>query len=249
MLFIINRAKEHCPGGIFLLLKYYIYTHETKQMLNNKSVDHIQKSTVHYPYYYRLEGNFFSTAEHGGTHFDAPSHFYEGSWRSHQIPVEHLVGPGVIIDVRQQASEDPDYRVTIGDLKQWERRYGKIPKGAVVIMNSGWDKNYPNKSLTFGSDNPHDQTTFHFPGFHEEAADWLIHRRNIHVIGVDTPSLDYGQSITRPVHVIMGKENIPGLENVANLDTIPAAGTIIIAGAIKLYDGSGGPARVIAMLF
>lgn len=113
-------------------------------------------------------------------------------------------------------------------------------------MNSDWDKKYPNKTLTFGSDDPTDQTTFHFPGFHEEAADWLVRYRNIHVIGVDTPSLDYGQSRTAPVHVIVSGVNIPGLENVANLNKLPQAGSTIFVGAIKLFDGSGGPARVFA---
>ena len=196
----------------------------------------------------RYESNYFGTAEHGGTHLDAPAHFAEGSWRAQQIPIERLVGPGVIINVIDEAAANPDYRVTVDDLRDWEHRYGDIPYGAIVIMNSGWDKHYPNKSKTFGTDTPSDPATFHFPGFHEDAADWLVRYKNIHVVGVDTPSTDYGQSKTFPVHVVLGKANVPGLENVANLNRIPPSGSTIFIGAIKQFGGSGGPARTFATL-
>lgn len=128
----------------------------------------------------------------------------------------------------------------------WETVHGKIPDGAVVIMNSGWTYNYPNKTLTFGTQLVDDPSTFHFPGWHEKAAEWLVENRNVNVVGTDTPSNDYGQSTTFPTHVILGLADICGVENVANLDSIPEAGSIVYVAAIKLYDGSGGPARVFA---
>ncbi|XP_052211829.1 isatin hydrolase-like [Dreissena polymorpha] len=159
-----------------------------------------------------------------------------------------LVGWGVIINVKAKASQNLDYRVTVDDLQNWEAQYGRIPNGAVVVMNSGWHHKYPNKTEVFGTESTTDPTTFHFPGFHENAAEWLVQNRNIHVIGVDTPSTDYGQSKTFPVHVILGRANIPGLENVANLDAIPEFGSLISVAVIKLQDGSGGPTRVFATL-
>ena len=45
------------------------------------------------------EANNFAQAEHCGTHTDAPSHFAEGKWRLHEIPLERLVGPGVVINI------------------------------------------------------------------------------------------------------------------------------------------------------
>ncbi|KAH3824671.1 isatin hydrolase-like [Dreissena polymorpha] len=194
------------------------------------------------------ESNSFATAEHGGTHLDAPAHFYENRSRTHQIPMEKLVGRGVIINVKTKASRNPDYRVTVDDLQNWEAKYGRIPNGAVVVMNSGWHQKYPNKTKVFGTESTTDPANFHFPGFHEKAADWLVKHRNIHVLGVDTPSIDYGQSKTFPVHVILGRADIPALENAANLNAIPEFGSIISVAVIKLEDGSGGPARVFAML-
>ncbi|KAK6176200.1 hypothetical protein SNE40_014528 [Patella caerulea] len=193
------------------------------------------------------EANYFSTAEHGGTHLDAPAHFSKGKWRTHEIPVERLVGPGVIIDVRSKATANHDYRVHIPDIEVWESKYGNIPQGAIVLMNSGWTKRYPDKSLVFNSENTTDPETFHFPAFHEDAVKWLIQHRNISIVGVDTPSLDYGQTKTFPVHQLLGANNIIGLENVAYLDKVPEHSAIIFAGVTKLYDGSGGPARVIAI--
>lgn len=179
---------------------------------------------------------------------DSPAHFYENRTRTQEIPLEKLIGPGVIIDVKSKARANPDYRVSVSDVEEWESRFGQIPKGAVVIMNSGWHAYYPNKTLVFNTQTPADPSTFHFPAWHEDAVTWLINKRSIHVLGVDTPSTDYGQSTTFPVHVILGKANVPGAENVANLDAIPNVGSIIFVAVTKIYDGSGGPARVFATI-
>lgn len=149
---------------------------------------------------------------------------------------------------QDKAAQNSSYQVRKEDLKKWEAKHGQIPKGAIVIMNSGWTYRYPNKTLTFNSANTKDPSTFRFPGWHEDTVEWLLNNRDIHVIGVDTPSTDYGRSTTFPVHVIMGLRNIPGVENVANLDAIPEAGAFITVGAVKLDDGSGGPVRMLATL-
>ncbi|XP_072050301.1 isatin hydrolase-like [Amphiura filiformis] len=193
-----------------------------------------------------VEYNSFQTAEHSGTHIDAPSHFGEGALRVHQIPLEKLIGPGVIINVKSKVAANIDYRVTVDDIQDWETKYNQIPDGAVVIMNSGWSQRYPNTTLLFGSEDFMDTTTYHFPGWHEDTVDWLLKNRNIHVIGVDTTSLDSGPAITFPVHQLLGANNIPGIENVANLDSIPERGTMIYVAAFKLYEGSGSPSRVFA---
>ncbi|XP_072032552.1 isatin hydrolase-like [Amphiura filiformis] len=195
-----------------------------------------------------LEWNSFAMAEHSGTHMDAPCHVRvtEGGLRVHEIPLEKLVGPGVIINVKSKVEENIDYRVTLDDIQDWETKYNKIPDGAVVFMNAGWSQRYPNKTLVFGSEDHVDTTTFHFPGWHEDTVDWLLKNRNIHVLGGDTPSFDYARTTTFPVHQLIGENNIPGMENVANLDSIPESGSIIYVAAFKIYDGSGSPSRVFA---
>ena len=181
-----------------------------------------------------------------GTHIDAPSHFGKGSWRVQQIPIEHLIGPGVIINVQKKAEADPDYRVSIDDVIEYETKYGRIPDGAIVIMNSGWYHKYPDKTKIFNTEHHTDISKFHFPGFHEDTVQWLIDKRFIHAVGSDSPSFDYGQAKIFPVHQIISKNNVIGIENVAHLDRIPESGSTVFLPVIKIDDGSGGPTRVLA---
>ncbi|XP_069116496.1 isatin hydrolase-like [Argopecten irradians] len=197
-----------------------------------------------------LENNRLDLAEHTGTHVDAPNHVAAGvgPWNNHQIPIERLGGPGVIIDVKDKAEANNDYRVTIDDLKAWEERNGRIPYGAVVLMNSGWQKYYPDYSAVFKTDNISDDSTYHFPSWHEDAINWLVTNRVVYCVGGDTPSTDYGQSTTFPVHLILSKENIIGIESAAYLERLPESGSTIFVPVLKIRDGSGGPARMFATL-
>ncbi|VDI38066.1 Hypothetical predicted protein [Mytilus galloprovincialis] len=192
--------------------------------------------------------NVLKMTEHVGTHMDAPSHFNKVGWNMHQIPINKMVGPGVIVNVKEKARNNPDYRISLNDIKEWEEKYGKIPDGAMLIMNSGWDVKYPDKYSVYGTKNMSDRTSFHHPGWHEDTISWIISNRHILFIGTDAPSFDYGQSTTFPVHILTSRENICGLENVANLDRIPPSGSIISAAGMKTVEGSGGPLRLYAMV-
>jgi len=187
-------------------------------------------------------------AEHGGTHMDAPIHFAEGKRAADQVPVQQLIGPAVVIDVRAQAAKDADYRVVVADLEAWEKQHSRIPKGAIVLMLSGWGARWPDKKTYLGTDQPGDVEHLHFPGFSREAAEFLVSQREIDAVGVDTPSIDYGQSQDFIVHQIINGANKPGLENVANLDKVPPTGATLIALPMKIAKGSGGPVRIIAVL-
>ncbi|XP_013084561.2 isatin hydrolase-like isoform X1 [Biomphalaria glabrata] len=195
-----------------------------------------------------LELNKFDTPEHIGTHMDAPAHFYNKGWKVHEIPADRLVGPGVVIDVKDKVFNDSDYRMTPADVESWEKVNGPIPKGAIVFMRSGWDTRYPNKKLTFNTNTPDNESTFHFPGFHPDTARWLIVNRNIGMIGIDTPSTDYGPSPNFEVHQIISNASVMGLENVNNLGALPPKGFIVTVAPVKLFDGSGGPVRILALV-
>jgi len=199
-------------------------------------------------YYYAA--NNFSCAEHGGTHIDAPIHFAAGGQTVDEIPLEKLIGPAVKIDVSAQALADRDYLVSIEDFVAWEQREGmEIPEGCIVLLETGYSKYYPDKIQYLGTDQrgPEAVTQLHFPGLSPDAAEWLVQRK-IHAVGIDTPSIDYGQSQYFKSHVILLKQNIPAFENLANLDRLPSKGFTIIGLPIKIEGGSGGPSRVIALL-
>jgi kynurenine formamidase len=197
---------------------------------------------------YWYAANNICLAEHGGTHMDAPIHFAEGKRAADEIPLQQFIGPAVVIDVRTQAAQDIDYQVTVADLEAWEKQHGQIPPGAIVLMLSGWGSRWPDKQKYLGTDKPGDVANLHFPGFSRQAAEFLVSQRDIDAIGVDTASMDYGQSQDFIVHQIINGANKPGLENVANLEKLPATGATLIALPMKIARGSGGPVRIIALL-
>jgi kynurenine formamidase len=197
---------------------------------------------------YFYTANKFCAPEHGGTHMDAPIHFADGKRTVDQVPLSSLVGPAVVVDVRAAAAADRDYRLTPQDLQAWEAAHGRIPDGAIVLMNSGWGQYWGDKKRYLGTDVFGDVANLHFPGFSKEAAEWLVHERKIDAIGVDTASMDHGPSKDFIVHQIINGANLPGFENVAQIDRLPPSGATLIALPMKIGGGSGGPARIIAVL-
>ena len=189
-------------------------------------------------------------SEHGGTHLDAPIHFAEGKQTADQIPLERLIGPAAVIDVSAASAADPDYRVTVEDVTKWERANGRLPDGAIVLFRTGFDKRWPDKATYLGTAErgPDAVAKLHFPGISEEAARFLADQRKVSAVGLDTASLDYGQSKDFIAHRILLGANIPGFENVANLDRLPAKGAMVVALPIKIRGGSGGPLRIVARL-
>jgi kynurenine formamidase len=181
--------------------------------------------------------------EHSGTHMDAPGHFVPGGRFSPEITPRELLVPIVVVDISRRAESDPDAMLELDDLRRFERRHGRIPKGALVAMDSGWADKVGNPDEFKGGPS---FPNYHFPGFSEEAALWLAERRDVTAIGVDTLSLDPGNSMTFPVHVNFLATDRYGLENLANLDQIPPRGATAYVGLIPWEEGSGGPCRVIA---
>lgn len=192
--------------------------------------------------------NSFCAPEHGGTHLDAPVHFAEHGWTAEQIPPERFVRPGIVIDVRAQAAKDADYRLTLDDVKAWERRNGPLPEGAIVLLRTGWSSRWPDRKRYFGDDTPGDTSRLHFPSYGVEAAHYLVQARHVSALGVDTASIDYGPSQDFNVHQIAAAADVLGLENLAALEELPERGAWIVALPMKIAGGSGGPARVIALV-
>ncbi len=192
----------------------------------------------------------FSAAEHGGTHIDAPVHFAEGMTTVDKIPLSQLIRPAIVVDVRDSAAANRDYRVTVSDFQRWEKQHGRIPEGAIVLLRTGFGRFWPDKERYMGTAERGEAAVpkLHFPGLHPDAAKWLTTERTISAIGLDTPSIDYGQSKLFRSHQILFAGNVPAFENVANLEQLPAMGAWVIALPMKIRGGSGGPLRIVAFL-
>lgn len=198
-------------------------------------------------YYYSAYN--FSGAEHGGTHIDAPIHFAEGKKTVDQIGLDQLVGDGVKIDVSPKSS-DRDYRITTDDIKNWEAANGKIPEWSIVLFQTGFGSKWPDKKSYLGTDQKGADAVkdLHFPGLHPDAAKWLVENRKIKAVGIDTASIDFGQSTSFDSHVTLMTNNIPAFENVADLAQIPVKGFHVVALPMKIKGGSGAPLRIAAFV-
>jgi kynurenine formamidase len=190
----------------------------------------------------------FGSAEHGGTHLDAPIHFAEGRLTTDQIPLSGLMGPAAVVDVSEQATRD--YLVTVEDLVAWESEHGTLSDGAILLIRTGWGARWNDRTEYLGTafTGPDAVAELHFPGLGEDAATWLVENRGIVAVGIDTPSIDRGQSSDFRAHIILYAENISGFENVANLDLLPETGSFVLALPMKIEGGSGGPLRIVAFV-
>jgi kynurenine formamidase len=189
----------------------------------------------------------YAASEHLGTHIDSPIHFAEGQATLDRIPLSSLIAPVVVVDVAAACAKNRDYRVTAADLAGWEKKHGRIPRGSIVLMRTGWGRYWPDKKQYLGSDQPGDTKNLHFPGVGEDAARALLARR-IAGLGIDTASIDYGPSADFIAHRVLNGAGIYGIENMANLDRLPPTGSTLIALPMKIAGGSGGPVRVVAVL-
>lgn len=199
------------------------------------------------------EGGYFyssydlSVSEHAGTHVDAPIHFSAGGATIDEVPLDDLIGPAVVIDVTGQANENPDYLASREDLAIHEAEHGRIPADAVVVIRTGWSKHWPNVKAYMGDDRPGRTDDLHFPGIGPDLAETLA-SRGVKAIGIDTASIDYGPTADFRSHQIFAAAGITGLENLTGLEALPQRGAWIMALPMKIGDGSGGPARIVALI-
>ena len=194
--------------------------------------------------------NNFRAAEHGGTHLDAPIHFAREGDTADEIPLRKLVGAAVNVDVRVKANADRDYLVSVTDLEAFEAQHGRIASNTVVLLRTGWSRHWPDARRYMGTAERGADAVpkLHFPGLSEQAARWLVEQRRIKAVGIDTASIDRGQSTAFEAHRVLSAAQVPVFENVANLDRLPADGFHVIALPMKIDGGSGGPLRALAIV-
>ena len=181
--------------------------------------------------------------EHSGTHLDPPGHFRTGEPTAEQLPVERLIAPLAVIRIADRAAENHDTEVTVDDIRGYERRFGRLPAGALVAMDSGWSSRVrvPGAFLNEGPDG-----LLHFPGFCTEAALFMINERDVVAIASDTPSLDPGASPAPTTHQAWLPTGRYGIEALANPGDLPERGATVVVGGPRHEGSFGGPVRVLA---
>jgi len=243
-------ARQVQPlSGKFIDLSYS-YDETTIYWPTEKGFELTVRSKGMTPAGYYYTANALCTPEHGGTHIDAPIHFFEGRHTVDEIPVDQLIGGAIVIDVSEKCSADRDYLVNVADFEAWEKKNGRIPDGSIVLIKTGFGKYWPDRVKYMGTDERGEAAVkkLHFPGLHPDAAKWITQVRKVKAVGLDTPSIDNGQSTRFESHVALFEQNVPAFENVANLDQLPEKGFDIIALPIKTKGGSGGPLRIVALV-
>ncbi|HNU06930.1 MAG TPA: cyclase family protein [Pyrinomonadaceae bacterium] len=236
-------SRKDFPNGEWIDLSYD-FSAETIYWTTD---DGFRKETVaegKTPQGYYYSSYKISTPEHGGTHLDAPIHFAENGRPADRVPLTDLIGPAVKIDISVKASADRDYAMTVNDVAAWEKKNGRIPDGAIVLIQTGYGKFWPDRTKYMGLEGE----VKHFPSLGPDAARWLVANRKIRAAGIDTASIDVGVSTTFETHVALMTKNVPAFENVANMDKLPEKGFQIVALPMKIKDGSGGPLRIVAFL-
>ncbi|XP_076042852.1 isatin hydrolase-like isoform X2 [Oratosquilla oratoria] len=198
-----------------------------------------------------VELNDFCASEHSGTHVDAPIHTNKDGWPLERIPLNRLFRvPGVVIDVSDVIGSTSNYEIKVKDLERWDTEHGPIPEGAVVLIRTGWGLKVTTPRRYSGIDK---HNKLNFPGLSEEAAGWLesygrVNKkgRGIVGVGIDTMSLDIGQSVRFPAHRRLSQSNVYGIENVANTHLLPPTGFLLTILPVRIGGGSGAPARIVA---
>jgi kynurenine formamidase len=191
---------------------------------------------------YEADGYYsraITTPEHSGTHFDAPAHFAPDGWRAHEVPAERLVVPAAVVDVSAACERDPDFVVDSECLRRDEEEHGRLPEGGALLIRTGWDR--------LRGDRERYVEEMRFPGVAPSGAEHAIARGCVG-IGIDTLGIDPGSEPSAPVHRITLPRNLWHLEGLVGLDALPPRGATLFVGALRLVDGSGTPARVLALV-
>ncbi|MFI9455570.1 cyclase family protein [Amycolatopsis sp. NPDC052450] len=194
--------------------------------------------------------NNIHTGEHTGTHLDVPVHWLSGK-DGHdvsQVPLRTLVAPAVVLDASARAAEDPDFLLSIDDIREWERVNGPLPDGGWLLYRTGWDARSHDQEAFLNND----ENGPHSPGVSGECARWLAEEAPITGFGVETVGTDAGQALAIepafPCHELLLGAGKHGLTQLQNLASLPATGSLLIVSPLPIVGGSGSPARVYALV-
>lgn len=182
-----------------------------------------------------------------GTHVDPPAHFHDGLKSVDQIDPKDMLMPLVVLDVHEKVAKNPDYVLSLDDVRDWEAKHGRIPAHSFVAMRTDWSKRWPNDASMQNKDS---KGVAHYPGWSLPVLKLLYEDRHIAASGHETTDTDPGVQTTKDDYslesYVLGTNHYQ-IEMLANLDQVPEAGGLVMVTFPKPVNGSGFPARVIAI--
>jgi len=194
--------------------------------------------------------NWLEIGEHVGTHFDAPIHWISGrdSLDVSQVPPQHLIAPAVVIDKSAESERDPDYLLTIEDIRAFEAEHGPLPDGGWLLLRTGWDARAQDEEAFLNASSGQPRS----PGIDAECARWLAEESPLVGVGVETVGIDAGAAggfdPPFPVHYYLLGAGKYGVTQLANLSSLPPTGALLIIAPLKLTGGTGSPIRALALV-
>ncbi len=194
--------------------------------------------------------NWLEIGEHVGTHFDAPVHWISGreGIDVSQVPPRHLIAPAVVIDRSGESERDPDYLLTVEDIRTFEADHGSLPEGGWLLLRTGWDARAHDAELFLNAGSGGPQS----PGFDAECSRWIAEESPLIGVGVETVGIDAGAAgefdPPFPLHYYLLGAGKYGVTQLANLASLPPTGTLLVVAPLKLVGGTGSPVRALALV-
>ncbi|WP_374439593.1 cyclase family protein [Pseudomonas panipatensis] len=213
-----------------------------------KGFEPMQRQTLYTVDKDGFQVELYSHVGQWGTHVDPPLHFHKGLRSVDQIEVKEQFLPLVVFDIHQQVAKNPDYVLSLADVKAWEAKHGPVPKGAFAALRTDWSKRWPDQAKMQNLDA---KGVAHYPGWSKEALVYLYETRKITASGHETTDTDPGLATSKDDYslesYILGTNHYQ-IELLDNLDKVPEAGALAVVSFPKIAQGTGFPARVFAIL-
>jgi kynurenine formamidase len=192
------------------------------------------------PYTYAQDGfeatAYRLTTDQYGTQLDPPAHWAPEYPGIDELPPTFAVRPLVVISIVDSLARHPGYHLQVADIAEWERRNGRIPEGAVVMVRSDWSRQWPDPGLA---------TRTPFAGVSLGALKFLHLERHILFHGHEP--LDTDTTATLEGESWLMHHGYAQAEGVANLDQVAETGCLVTIGYPKFGGGVGGYARYVAV--
>ena len=181
---------------------------------------------------------FYEMVGQYGTHVDPPAHFDEKGITMDEIPLKQMILPLIVLDDTPYIAKDPNHAFSVADLKDWEKKHGRVPKGAFVAlrtdMSKDWDKD------------PERFKRAPFPAWAFETIKFLYEQRGAVATGHEAMDTDTTDKMDSETWLL--QHGHYQIEVMANLDKVPAKGALIVVTWPKVKQGLGFPARAFAIL-